>query len=923
MAKDDFRKDWEDERRRADEAFRLFKENLEKAKQARAQNDPVYQPEDILFSVGTGTFQHDFKYKDLAEVSNIMAHAKYGDFDAAHNAFVKWAGTFKAKLDAKEPKKSQFFAQKNFTKAHNDWESENKTADKFETDFNITLEAFKQQKIAADPKYQWVDLAWHSTALGLTISETDTIHQKDLTQCGETALEEALVNEIPDFHGQILNAIAAQPVNQDAFFLPQNYQDANAKWKENIDRLNKFVTRIKNAIRAARRTLKKQQSPQPTTIVDVPSGFPNDPDSLKVVKRLGGSTGAELVEAPDGTRYVRKRGNNEGHVRSECFADAFYRAAGADVPEFRLYDTPNGPVKLSRYYEGTQALNDWWKKASKKEKAAMTAELRKQYATDVLLGNWDVVGASADNILIDKDGKPWRIDNGGALAYRAQGAKKKDEDWNDGFVDDLWTMTGNGKRIGNNAPSNLPTYFGTVDVGEIAKEINARDWTAALDRLPVDQRAIVQKRLEEVRQLAVREEDFSTNGFTREFTLAILDETYKFSKKGLREACSFTCDLEHGDYGWFRSNSSTSKKGSAKETAMQQDLLMGVKTINKHNKPGGDKKPTYSWIQKALDWKSDLQDALNQGYTNAQYYLDILQQIEDAYANQTSLPQIDVNKPVWSAGNQGATQNAAQGLQTQYSSLSQYLRAEMGDDAVNFIEDCNASQAGDSYADDACKTKILRLRAQGYDFNKYKTFDALYKDATQAGYYLGIPNGPNTPKRQYNAIKNAFNYFKANRKEYDKRYGEMTRYNAAIQIALENTNFTGNDRGTRSLVLDRTEEDVVVFPNRITLKPGDKCVHKVGVNESHSAYKTFCFRGHHLTMVRVPYSRINGLYMMERGVYDATSTNIHGMFAGPDENEIVADTHGLTVYFMEANISSGRSLAQYIPQFKQYETNNP
>ena len=76
-------------------------------------------------------------------------------------------------------------------------------------------------------------------------------------------------------------------------------------------------------------------------------------------------------------------------------------------------------------------------------------------------------------------------------------------------------------------------------------------------------------------------------------------------------------------------------------------------------------------------------------------------------------------------------------------------------------------------------------------------------------------------------------------------------------------------------------------------------------------------------MVRVPYSRINGLYMMERGVYNAASTNIHGMFAGPNENEIVADTHGLTIYFMKANVSSGESLSSYMPQFEQYEKTNP
>lgn len=49
---------------------------------------------------------------------------------------------------------------------------------------------------------------------------------------------------------------------------------------------------------------------------------------------------------------------------------------------------------------------------------------------DAMLGNWDVIGMAADNILVDKDGKPWRIDNGGSLSFRAQGGKKKG--WTEG-----------------------------------------------------------------------------------------------------------------------------------------------------------------------------------------------------------------------------------------------------------------------------------------------------------------------------------------------------------------------------------------------------------------------------------------------------------------------------------------------------------
>lgn len=673
-----------------------------------------------------------------------------------------------------------------------------------------------------------------------------------------------------------------------------------------------------------------QSVPTPTTtnkapVVENPQGFPESPDSVKVIKRLGGSTGAELVEAEDGTKYVRKMGNNEGHIRSECYVDGFYRAAGADVPEFKLYDTPNGPVKLSRFFEGTQTLEDWWNNASKKERDMMSAELRKHYAVDILTGNWDVVGMSADNILIDKDGKPWRIDNGGALSYRAQGSQKTNEQWGDGFVDDLWTMTGNGSRIGNNAPSNLPTYFGKVDVGEMAKEIVARDWSSALDRLPPDQRAIVEKRLDEIRQLAAREADFSSNGFTREYTLSILDETYKFSKKGLREACSFQCDLEKGDFGWFRpsSGSKVLTADQQKDSDIQSVLLAALKTIN-YNTPKGTPL-NQSKINAALALKKELQSAVMLGLPNSKHYLDILTDIEDAVAKQTTTKQNNyaLNLPMYAAQQTAKTTTSKPLLQTQFSCLSDFLRNELGDNAVDEIEDRNSSQAGNSYKVHSCHTKILRLRSQGFDITdpKYKDFASFYDDIVKTqkvGYYLGDPNGSRSssydPGTHYDNIEEAFNHFKNDVNEYNKRYEEMMKYNAAIQIAIENSSFMGNDKGTRTLILMRTESDSVVT----TKTKGEKTNHSRGVNESHSIIKTVRVGGGNLTMVRVPYSRINGLYMMAAGKYFSSD-----MYLGDGENEISADTHGLVIYFMKEAVNGGKSVTLFLKDFLKYEKNNP
>ena len=212
---------------------------------------------------------------------------------------------------------------------------------------------------------------------------------------------------------------------------------------------------------------------KPTAVPQEP--FPNDVDALEVVKQLPGSTGAQLVRDPNtGTLYVRKRAagtdfadgiRREAHLREEMTADAVYRALGANVPEFQQYRDANGVlVKLSRYIPDTTSLANLDAKARKKA----IAQLREGFAVDALLGNWDVIGLDEDNVLIGKDGTVYRIDNGGAMRFRAQGQPKTPEAFNGGVVD-LWGMRD--KAINRSAAG----VFGTLTPAEVARQ--ARDVT--------------------------------------------------------------------------------------------------------------------------------------------------------------------------------------------------------------------------------------------------------------------------------------------------------------------------------------------------------------------------------------------------------------------------------------------------------------
>jgi DNA-binding CsgD family transcriptional regulator len=148
-----------------------------------------------------------------------------------------------------------------------------------------------------------------------------------------------------------------------------------------------------------------------------------DIGELTVVKQLGGSTGARLMKDKGGNQFVQKFGNNPGHLREESYADKAYEAAGVPVPKHAVFNTGKGPMKIAEFHEG-QSLASVLKGKDENLKQSVIKQLQKHFAVDVALGNWDVVGMGHDNVLVDKQGRALRIDNGGSLRYRAQGAKK-------------------------------------------------------------------------------------------------------------------------------------------------------------------------------------------------------------------------------------------------------------------------------------------------------------------------------------------------------------------------------------------------------------------------------------------------------------------------------------------------------------------
>lgn len=208
-------------------------------------------------------------------------------------------------------------------------------------------------------------------------------------------------------------------------------------------------------------------------------GLPH-PNHVHFVKALGGSTGASLVEDSLGKKWVVKHNlANQGHLKNEALADKLYTILGVPTPKSGLVHVGSTVTKMSEFQEG-KTLADWSKGQNPATVEAMHREIAKHFVADALLGNWDVAGLNHDNILITKTGTPLRIDNGGALEYRAQGAKKG-LSWN-AHMEELKTLR---DPVKNPSSAKIFSHLTDKEIHQQMAEVLAHK-AAVLDAIPSD-----------------------------------------------------------------------------------------------------------------------------------------------------------------------------------------------------------------------------------------------------------------------------------------------------------------------------------------------------------------------------------------------------------------------------------------------------
>lgn len=663
-----------------------------------------------------------------------------------------------------------------------------------------------------------------------------------------------------------------------------------------------------------------QKAPAPQTAVQTPAAdkgrtgaLPHDESAFpkSITKEdidnakggIGGSTGARLLTDPLGRRFILKQTNatkpgdgqiTREHLENEIATDRIYRAAGIKVPDVREYEVDGKPVKLTTFVPNARPLGDWMRTATAAQKEKVRAKLAKGFLVDAVLANWDVVGQGMDNILIDEDGEPWRIDNGSGMRFRARGVAKKEDEWEKSSFPDEWRTL----RDQN------PAVFGNLTAYDIFSQVV--DWDAVVDATPEKDRPVVERRAKEMKEMQRRCKNFEAGKFTPASTSDILEKSYDACRSGVRDAMP-NHKVGAGNFGSLRPSKS-SASSSQDEYSYADTVIAAAKSINYH--AATDQAPNTAKVSAALSIKPDL-EKLAKKDANAKKLLGAVQEIEKSAAGGYHDTIGTVSRLKVSGPKKAKKESVTEKL-IEFVEKGGDPKGTRDPKRYQFIKDWASSQAGDSWNTDACKAKIFEFELRGKNPDPSKGVmqpngRLVGPDGELYGFKIGGSD------RRIANYKAAWDYYKRNPDEMDRDREAFRNYKAGVQVVLENLDCDNNDPDSGTMILCRTEQKSVMQMDN--MKKGQFGRMMRSGAESHSIFETVVIGGaNQLTVVRVPYSRISGTYFLSR------SDKGESMFLGDGENEFNVDINNgdLPVYYA-GQVYAGENTAPYVEEFIKAE----
>ena len=656
----------------------------------------------------------------------------------------------------------------------------------------------------------------------------------------------------------------------------------------------------------------------------------------------GGGLGTKFVTI-GGKKYVCKSGSGKERLAIEngYACDMAYRAAGVCAPDAKLYHFGNKVYKLAQFVEGKR-LDDIMANGSEAEKQAVRDELLKGYALDALFSNWDVLGTNPSsglkfsNIIVDKDGRAWRIDNDGAFAATGLvGGKKKPnlgksdtplvwdvEQWGDWgsrqWCDDFITMRADAMNKG------VFDKYSTHAIFDAARHI---DFDAAVKGLPKGVQAALAKPMAEMKQLTARCCDNLNGTICEKASSYMLEASYQMSKDGAREHCQ---SPDCKGYGYTKSSSAGSyvKKPFGKAEPVHPtppdnahnyaaDILSAAKTINHHNggdankksgvtdhTPNPDKIAAYEKAKPIIEqlakdgnadakvmmaFIGDIEASKKSGYTKGIATVPMMTLLDPSTdkakqaAYSAAMSQYKVDHDAWEKEknahdvqeikNEDAW-NKSHG-KPKFSSLTDQMSKMCAKAGVNYgwIPSAQKSQGSSSWDYDAINSKIVEMIIRGND-PKNPNFKGVWFDADLA-------DGKKAKMKSY------FNDYANNPSKLHNDLMAMCVHKAGMQLMLENSTASSSkdaiDKANHTVFVVRSETNGDGFMKKYGHEKNKVCKKfEAGTCESH-AVNSITFGGARYG-AHLPFSLVCGSFWTE-----GTPGASNAPFWGNSEHEFTCD----------------------------------
>lgn len=155
----------------------------------------------------------------------------------------------------------------------------------------------------------------------------------------------------------------------------------------------------------------------------------------KKLQNSTGTTAGGVYQGIDGIRRYVKFYDDPVKSMGEVLANNLYHDLGIEAPESQYFDAGSGKtafasVMKDNVKELADVVDDnTGNPISDEQKGDICRAILKGFATDCLIGNWDVVGVNEGymrNIVVDDQLTPIRIDNGSAFLCRGLEGRKPD-----------------------------------------------------------------------------------------------------------------------------------------------------------------------------------------------------------------------------------------------------------------------------------------------------------------------------------------------------------------------------------------------------------------------------------------------------------------------------------------------------------------